>query len=93
MTETTDTILQVAGSLGAFVVVIWLYVRERLDSQKTIQLKDEYIKEINGRVLDAFEKNTLVNEQLKQTIVENTKATRSLTQRVTDALIENGGNK
>lgn len=88
MNETTDSILNLAGSLGAFVIIIWLYIRERLDSQRTIKEKDEYIKQINGRVLEAFEKNSQVNEKLQSTIEANTVATMSLTQRVTDALID-----
>lgn len=89
---TSDSIINVAGSLGAFVIVIWLYIRERLDSQRTIKEKDEYIKQINGRVMDAFEKNAQVNEKLKTTIEANTVATMGLTQRVTDALIDNHRN-
>lgn len=88
MNEANDSILNLAGSLGAFVIIIWLYIRERLDSQRTIKEKDEYIKQINGRVLEAFEKNSQVNEKLQSTIEANTVATMNLTQRVTDALID-----
>lgn len=89
---TSDSILQFAGSLGAFVIIIWLYIREKFEGAKAIQNKDEYIKEINNRVLQAFEKNAEVNTQLKTTIEENTRATKSLTQRVTDALIDGNRN-
>lgn len=89
---TPDSILQFAGSLGAFAIVIWLYVKEKSDNTLFHREKDLYIKDLNDKVLEAFEKNAEVNTGLKATIEENTKAAQSLTQRVTDVLIKENNN-
>ena len=78
-----DSILQLTGSLGTFGVVIWLYVQ----AQKSIKEKDGNIKNLNDKLLDAFETNASVNQSLNDTIKENTKVTHTLTERVTDVLI------
>ena len=80
---TPESLLQLMGSLGTFGVVIWLYI----NAQKSIKEKDCHIKDLNEKLLTAFENNARVNQSLNDTIKENTKATLSLTERVTDVLI------
>lgn len=85
---TPDSLISSLGSLGAFAIVIWLYIKEKQDNIAIHRQKDDYIKELNTKVLQAFEKNAEVNTNLQKTIEENTTATQTLTQRVTDVLIK-----
>lgn len=78
-----DPLVRLVGSLGTFGVVIWLYIQ----TLKSVKEKDEHIKELNCKLLTAFERNASTGQLLNDTIKENTKATQTLTERVTDVLI------
>lgn len=78
-----ETVLQLTGSLGTFGIVIWLFIR----AQSSIKEKDEYLKEINNKLMLVFENNARVNENLSQSIKANTEATNTLTERVTNILL------
>lgn len=85
---TIETILQLTGSLGTFGVVIWLFIR----AQQSIKEKDQYLKEINCKLINVFEDNARVNENLSQSIKANTEATHTLTERVTNILLNKNQN-
>lgn len=87
------TIVELFGSLGTGALFVFLYFRERSESQKTIKAKDCELKEINSKVLAAFEKNAAVSESLSNSIKTNTEATKTLTQRVTDVILQKGVDK
>lgn len=84
---TADQLFQFGGSLGTGVLFVYLYFKERTENQKALKDKDGHIREINNKVLEAFESNASVNQALSDTIKENTKATQTLTDRVTGVLI------
>lgn len=80
-------LLETVGNLGAFVIIIWLYIREKTDSKITIETKDNELRELNSKVLSAFQNTASTHQRLNATIKENTKAVETLTERVTDVLI------
>jgi len=72
--------LGTAGLLLYFLFVVWK------DRKDIIKEKDERIKELSDNVLQIVRDNTKVQEELKATIKENTKATESLTNYIYEAL-------
>jgi len=84
---TIAQILQAGGSLGTGVLFVYLYFKERAESQKSLKEKDGQLTKVNCDVLEAFKSNASVNQALSDIIKENTRATQTLTQRVTDVLI------
>lgn len=83
-----------AGVSGIFIFFFW---RLYIDSNKKISEKDEHIKKLNEQVLDAFQKNTLSNVQLSdsikqnaENIKQNTEATKTLSERVYEVLVFRG---
>jgi len=72
--------LGTAGLLLYFLFIVWK------DRKDIIKEKDERIKELSDNVLQIVRDNTKVQEELKATIKENTKATESLTNYIYEAL-------
>jgi hypothetical protein len=83
-----DTIVQLFGSLGTGALFVYLYFKERGESQKKIDQKDGDLKELNSKVMDVIKGNTQISSELKSSIEANTDATRTLAERVTDVLLE-----
>lgn len=82
-----DTIVQLFGSLGTGALFVYLYFKERGESQKKIDQKDCDLKELNSKVLSIVEENTRASAKLQGAIEANTEANQTLTQRVTDVLL------
>lgn len=82
-----ETIAQLFGSLGTGALFIYLYFRERKESKETIDKKDAHIESLNQHVLVIVEQNTRASSELQSAIVANTQATNTLTERVTDVLL------
>lgn len=72
--------LGTAGLLLYFLFIVWK------DRQNIVKEKDGRIKELSDNVLQIVRDNTKVQEELKATIKENTKATESLTNYIYEAL-------
>jgi hypothetical protein len=88
---TLGQILQFSGSLGTGVLFVFLYFKERAESQSQLNGKDQQLRDLNAQVLSAFQENTKSNTILSTSIVENTEATKTLTERVTDVIINRKG--
>jgi len=72
--------LGTAGLLLYFLFIVWK------DRQNIVKEKDDRIKELSDSVLQIVRDNTKVQEELKATIKENTKATETLTNYIYEAL-------
>jgi hypothetical protein len=80
-----NLLAQLGGS-ATFLVIAWFLYK---DQKKTIESKDKELKELNGKVLEAFNENTKSNVELRGEIKES----RSLTQKVYDEILRgNRGN-
>jgi hypothetical protein len=55
------------GNLGVSGIFIWLYIQEKRSNKE----KDEYLKELNSKVLEAFNLNTKVSEQTNNILSNN----------------------
>lgn len=82
-TTSLSNLVQFAGNLGTFVVVIYLVFK----TQDTIKEKDGRLEKLNDQVLQAFKQNALSMQELSESIKSNTRSNETLTERVTDVLI------
>ena len=83
--------LQFGGSLGTGVLFVYLYFKERGESQKKIADKDQHIRNMNQQVLSAFQENSKASVELANSIKHNTEASKTLTERVTSVIINRKG--
>jgi len=72
--------LGTAGLLLYFLFIVWK------DRQNIVKEKDGRIKELSDSVLQIVKDSIKVQEELKSTIKENTKATETLTNYIYKAL-------
>lgn len=81
---------QSLGVGGIFLLVAWILGRRIStimdDYRKDIVEKDIQLKQLNGQVLEAFRQNTQAFERNQAAVLENTKAVKTLSQYVYDAL-------
>lgn len=89
--EINDILKQVAGnSVFAFMLVIlWRYMIDMLDKKDGIvERKDLELKQLNEKVLTAFNENTKATIQTNVVVDNNTKAVENLTDRIYDILTD-----
>lgn len=76
---------QVLTQLGIGVIFLWLYWEERKERKQTNKEKDD----LNEKVLEAFNKNSLSIERMNKSIDKNIEATSNLSDIVVAALKRN----
>lgn len=81
-------ILSNAGSVAMLLYFLGVIWKEKRESSMR---KDDRIKELSDSILDVVKENTEVQGELKSSIRENTNASRTLTQRVSEVLSNNRG--
>lgn len=83
MENQVPDILSTVAGVSPFVGLLgWLFWKEREERKEG---KTE-LKNLNEKVMEAFEENIKTSESLKQAVENNTEATRNLTQSVYLAL-------
>ena len=55
--------------IGVLLFLVWIFYRRQFFQMwRTIEKKDEELSNLNSRVLDAFERNTVAFEKMSQTL-------------------------
>lgn len=81
----TSLIAQI-GISGIFLWIAWQLYK---DNKETVKTKDEELKQLNQKVLDAFNAHTEASTKLKESLEDN----NTLTQKMFEVIISKNGNK
>lgn len=85
-----EAIFQSFGTLGMGGIFLYLYFRERGESQIQIKEKDDRIKEMTQQLISSYNENVKVQENVKNAIIDNREVIKNsltLTQRIYEELI------